>query len=366
MRPRILNANEIYEQMRQAASHGPTLFKKKPVRQYVSRCSCLAFKRTAHRISFAVVPSESTIQGRTSPVSDDSDAYALASVSTPETPSSQRQDPVNQLNAAFQQDLQTAAPQPSQAELDRRAQSDRASHEISAKMLQGWSLLAQECPNPTCHGIPLMKPPKARPEGAPTASVTADPSALAAGLPESGRVRSASKRNKFSQHNHQQGAAAAAAAAAPLSDPRMLCVACGGRYLKESDAPAYDAWAASQEQQQQQTQRGSSSTGQGGAAASVAPSVSHSNKRAQEHIDMGRMKSDNAAAEPAAKRRASVGERAQPSIPAPTMTVPASSNDEVRFYRGRPRVRLQTDQNMYRCALCRILSSMRSRTCQPT
>lgn len=347
--------------MRQAASHGSTLFKKKPVRQYAT-CfsSSLPADDKLIGISFAVEPSESTIQGRaTSPISDDSDA--LASVSTPETPSSQRQD---QHNAApFHQDLH---PQPSQAELDRRAQSDRASHEISAKMLQGWSLLAQECPNPTCHGIPLMKPPKARPEGAPTASVTADPSALAAGLPESGRVRSASKRNKFSQHNHQQGAAAAAAAAAPLSDPRMLCVACGGRYLKESDAPAYDAWAASQEQQQQQTQRGSSSTGQGGAAASVAPSVSHSNKRAQEHIDMGRMKSDNATAEPAAKRRASVGERAQPSIPAPTMTVPASSNDEVRFYRGRPRVRLQTDQNMYRCALCRILSSMRSRTCQPT
>ncbi|EJD53824.1 hypothetical protein AURDEDRAFT_141792 [Auricularia subglabra TFB-10046 SS5] len=41
----------------------------------------------------------------------------------------------------------------------RREQSDRASAEIGRRLLQGWAMLGDECPNPTCYGVPLMRPP---------------------------------------------------------------------------------------------------------------------------------------------------------------------------------------------------------------
>lgn len=43
----------------------------------------------------------------------------------------------------------------------RREQSDRASREIGIRLLQGWAMLADECPSPTCYGVPLVRPPKA-------------------------------------------------------------------------------------------------------------------------------------------------------------------------------------------------------------
>ncbi|KDQ07471.1 hypothetical protein BOTBODRAFT_120035 [Botryobasidium botryosum FD-172 SS1] len=42
----------------------------------------------------------------------------------------------------------------------RRAQSDRASSEIGTRLLQGWAMLAEECPNESCYGVPLVRPPK--------------------------------------------------------------------------------------------------------------------------------------------------------------------------------------------------------------
>ncbi|RPD61960.1 hypothetical protein L226DRAFT_535337 [Lentinus tigrinus ALCF2SS1-7] len=42
----------------------------------------------------------------------------------------------------------------------RRHQSDTASAEIGNRMLRGWAMLADECPNPQCYGIPLVRPPK--------------------------------------------------------------------------------------------------------------------------------------------------------------------------------------------------------------
>ncbi|GBE79324.1 predicted protein [Sparassis crispa] len=45
--------------------------------------------------------------------------------------------------------------------LRRRQQSDTASAEIGKRMLRGWAMLADECPNPTCYGIPLVRPPNA-------------------------------------------------------------------------------------------------------------------------------------------------------------------------------------------------------------
>jgi len=46
----------------------------------------------------------------------------------------------------------------------RRAQSDMASAEIGKRMLQGWAMLAEECPNDLCYGVPLLRPPRARGE----------------------------------------------------------------------------------------------------------------------------------------------------------------------------------------------------------
>lgn len=44
--------------------------------------------------------------------------------------------------------------------MSRRAQSDKASTEIGNRMLRGWAMLAEECPNEYCYGIPLVRPPK--------------------------------------------------------------------------------------------------------------------------------------------------------------------------------------------------------------
>ncbi|KAI9574586.1 hypothetical protein HD554DRAFT_2048231 [Boletus coccyginus] len=42
----------------------------------------------------------------------------------------------------------------------RRQQSDRASTEIGKRLLKGWAMLAEECPNTRCYGVPLVRPPK--------------------------------------------------------------------------------------------------------------------------------------------------------------------------------------------------------------
>ncbi|KAL5508148.1 hypothetical protein ACEPAH_5766 [Sanghuangporus vaninii] len=41
----------------------------------------------------------------------------------------------------------------------RRQQSDAASAEIGARLLKGWTMLADECPNERCYGVPLVRPP---------------------------------------------------------------------------------------------------------------------------------------------------------------------------------------------------------------
>lgn len=38
----------------------------------------------------------------------------------------------------------------------RREQSDRASSEIGKRLLQGWTMLGDECPNEGCYGVPLV------------------------------------------------------------------------------------------------------------------------------------------------------------------------------------------------------------------
>ncbi|KAG8924545.1 hypothetical protein FRC00_005011, partial [Tulasnella sp. 408] len=50
-------------------------------------------------------------------------------------------------------------PEPSEEMLRRRAQSDLASQRIGRKMLQGYAMLGEECLNPDCIGVPLVRPP---------------------------------------------------------------------------------------------------------------------------------------------------------------------------------------------------------------
>ena len=42
----------------------------------------------------------------------------------------------------------------------RRQQSDLASAEIGKVLLKGWTMLADECPNLSCYGIPLVRAPR--------------------------------------------------------------------------------------------------------------------------------------------------------------------------------------------------------------
>ncbi|EGO00003.1 hypothetical protein SERLA73DRAFT_180361 [Serpula lacrymans var. lacrymans S7.3] len=44
--------------------------------------------------------------------------------------------------------------------LRRRQQSDFASAEIGKRLLKGWAMLGEECPNIRCYGVPLVRPPR--------------------------------------------------------------------------------------------------------------------------------------------------------------------------------------------------------------
>ncbi|KAF8211195.1 hypothetical protein K438DRAFT_1806868 [Mycena galopus ATCC 62051] len=54
----------------------------------------------------------------------------------------------------------TFAPPPETEESRRRRQqSDEASAELGQRLLKGWAMLADECPNDRCFGVPLVRPP---------------------------------------------------------------------------------------------------------------------------------------------------------------------------------------------------------------
>ncbi|KAJ3514071.1 hypothetical protein NLJ89_g2583 [Agrocybe chaxingu] len=46
----------------------------------------------------------------------------------------------------------------------RREQSDQASSEIGKRLLRGWAMLGDECPNNACFGVPLVRPPRSASE----------------------------------------------------------------------------------------------------------------------------------------------------------------------------------------------------------
>ena len=84
---------------------------------------------------------------------------ASLSNSSSESYTSRTSTPPTDISEA--QSSPTFAPPPETIETRRRReQSDRASSEIGKKLLKGWAMLAEECPNETCYGVPLVRPPK--------------------------------------------------------------------------------------------------------------------------------------------------------------------------------------------------------------
>jgi uncharacterized Zn finger protein (UPF0148 family) len=53
-----------------------------------------------------------------------------------------------------------APPIDTEETIRRRQQSDQASAEIGKRLLKGWAMLGEECPNIRCYGVPLVRPPK--------------------------------------------------------------------------------------------------------------------------------------------------------------------------------------------------------------
>lgn len=87
--------------------------------------------------------------------SEGSSSTSMDSTSHPSRPST----PLTEMSSTMSSP--TFAPVLDTAEmLQRRQQSDRASAEIGQRLLKGWAMLADECPNNQCYGIPLVRPPK--------------------------------------------------------------------------------------------------------------------------------------------------------------------------------------------------------------
>ena len=109
----------------------------------------------------------------------------------------------------------------------RQEQSSRASTEIGARLLKGWTMLSDECQNSTCYGIPLMRAPK------PKAPSKGEESDLAFGAPTSqDAVAGTAKRGRGSK-----------VATLPV-DVRKQCVICDRIYVNASDVEKHEAWAA--------------------------------------------------------------------------------------------------------------------------
>lgn len=84
------------------------------------------------------------------PVSSQSSASRLSRSSTPPTEVSE---------ASTHSDFEL--PPETDDMRQRREQSDRASSELGKRLLQGWTMLGDECPNEGCYGVPLVCTPRA-------------------------------------------------------------------------------------------------------------------------------------------------------------------------------------------------------------
>lgn len=167
------------------------------------------------------LPKESLPLDFTSRSPSESSSRRPSDASTPQTPST----PLSATHRNGLDDLPVLPRVDSATAQARRAQSDAASTEIGAKLLQGWTLLGDECSNPTCFGIPLMQAPV--PRRKPTSE---DPEE---GDGVDGQRKTGRRKGKSS-------------AALALQDPRKHCVVCKGMYLQESDLDTFKAFEAQQ------------------------------------------------------------------------------------------------------------------------
>ena len=85
--------------------------------------------------------------------SSTSSATSHSVTSTPSTPPT----PATEISTLT--DMSFAPPPETEENRRRRAQSDRASEELGRRLLRGWAMLGEECPNVGCYGVPLMRPP---------------------------------------------------------------------------------------------------------------------------------------------------------------------------------------------------------------
>ncbi|KAF8303423.1 hypothetical protein DL93DRAFT_2090223 [Clavulina sp. PMI_390] len=84
----------------------------------------------------------------------DNTAVASKTLSRASTPPTEVSEPDPMADDNF------VLPPPTEEMLRRRRQSDYASAEIGKKLLAGWAMLGDECPNSSCFGVPLVRPPK--------------------------------------------------------------------------------------------------------------------------------------------------------------------------------------------------------------
>ncbi|KAK7696640.1 hypothetical protein QCA50_001298 [Cerrena zonata] len=99
--------------------------------------------------------SKNTLNDTTDTTSSTSSASVNGSLDHVSRPST----PPTEVSSTFSSPV--FAPVDTEEILRRRQQSDLASVEIGKRMLKGWAMLADECPNSECFGIPLVRPPKA-------------------------------------------------------------------------------------------------------------------------------------------------------------------------------------------------------------
>ncbi|KAG1874520.1 hypothetical protein DFJ58DRAFT_650922 [Suillus subalutaceus] len=95
-------------------------------------------------------PQQSTSTQSNSSSTDSSSTYE--SNSRPSTPPTE-------LSSALSSPT-FAPPIDTEETIRRRQQSDQASAEIGKRLLKGWAMLGEECPNIRCYGVPLVRPPK--------------------------------------------------------------------------------------------------------------------------------------------------------------------------------------------------------------
>ncbi|KAF5370058.1 hypothetical protein D9758_001129 [Tetrapyrgos nigripes] len=91
--------------------------------------------------------------------SQPSDSSSVASSSSHTNSVSRSSTPPTEVSSTLSSPTFALPPETTESRR-RREQSDQASAEIGNRLLKGWAMLAEECPNSQCYGVPLVRPPK--------------------------------------------------------------------------------------------------------------------------------------------------------------------------------------------------------------